>query len=212
MSKGFPWSRQKVFCVGRNKTGTTSLGDVMTRLGYRAGDQPKAELLLEEWARGDYDAIERLCRRRDFFQDIPFSLAGTFQAMDRAFPKSRFILTVRSNAEEWYESLLRFHTKFVGAGRLPTAEDLRAFEYRTPGWLWRTQELVYGVDEGTLYDRDLYVRHYEQHNESVRSYFRDRPRDLLELDLSQSDALGKLCDFLGRSSQGMTMPHLNRST
>ena len=132
MFKGLPWSRQKVFCVGRNKTGTTSLAEVMTRLGYRAGDQPKAELLIEDWARGDYDAIRKHCRRRDFFQDIPFSLPGTFQAMDGAFPKSRFILTVRSNAEEWYESLVRFHTKLIGAGRLPTADDLRAFEYRAP--------------------------------------------------------------------------------
>ena len=132
MFKELPWSRRKVFCVGRNKTGTTSLASVMTSLGYRAGDQPKAELLIEDWARGDYDAIGRLCRRRDFFQDIPFSLAGTFKAMDQAFPKSRFILTVRSNSEVWYESLLRFHTKLIGAGRLPTADDLRAFEYRAP--------------------------------------------------------------------------------
>ncbi len=211
MSNGFPWSRQKVFCVGRNKTGTTSLLDVMTRLGYRSGDQPKAELLLEDWARGDFDAIGKHCRRRNFFQDIPFSLPGTFQAMDRAFPKSRFILTVRSNAEEWYESLVRFHTKLIGAGRVPTAEDLRAFKYRAPGWLWRTQELVYGVDEDTLYDRDHYIQHYERHNESIRSYFQGRPGDLLKLDLSQPKALEKLCGFLGRSHEGLSMPHLNRS-
>lgn len=29
----------KVFCIGRNKTGTTSLGKVLEDLGYRLGDQ-----------------------------------------------------------------------------------------------------------------------------------------------------------------------------
>ena len=48
--------------------------------------------------------------------------------------------------------------------------------------------------------------------EGVEPSFRDRPGDLLEFNLSQSEALEKLCGFLGRSSQGITMPHRNRSS
>ena len=59
--------RPKVFCVGRNKTGTTSLAALMRELGYEVGEQAPAELLVEDWARGDFRAIVRLCRRADFF-------------------------------------------------------------------------------------------------------------------------------------------------
>lgn len=36
-------TRRKVFCVGRNKTGTTTLFDALQGLGYRMGDQLTAE-------------------------------------------------------------------------------------------------------------------------------------------------------------------------
>ena len=32
------------------------------------------------------------------------------------------------------------------------------------------QQLIYGADETTLYDRELYIAHYRRHNESVRVY------------------------------------------
>jgi hypothetical protein len=37
----------KYFCIGRNKTGTTSLKRAFEDLGYPVGDQRKAEILTE---------------------------------------------------------------------------------------------------------------------------------------------------------------------
>ena len=39
--------KQKIFCIGRNKTGTTSLKRAFEDLGYPVGDQRKAEILTE---------------------------------------------------------------------------------------------------------------------------------------------------------------------
>src|SRR5262245_21810427 len=121
---------QKVFCIGRNKTGTTSLNEALRSFGFRTGDQIKGKLLLDDWAHRDFQAIIKLCETADAFQDIPFSLDYTFQCVDQAFAGSKFILTIRDSAKEWYESLTRFHTMIVGKNRLPTAEDLKEFGYR----------------------------------------------------------------------------------
>lgn len=204
-------SRTKVFCIGRNKTGTTSLASLLGQLGYRLGKQGTAEYMLDDWARRDFRKIIRYCRKADAFQDIPFSLNYTYQAVDSAFPGSRFILTVRNDADQWYDSLTRYHTKIVGVGRLPTAEDLKQYSYRETGWLWKSQRLVYGIDEQSLYDKARYVQHYIDHIKDVTEYFRYRPDDLLTLNIEDEDAVDRLCAFLGTANPNLSMPHLNRS-
>ena len=201
----------KVFCVGRNKTGTTSLGAALEGLGFKLGDQAQAEGLLEDWARRDFSRLIEYCDSADAFQDIPFSLDYTFQALDAAFPGSKFILTTRDSADEWYRSVVEFHTKLIGKNRLPTADDLRAFPYRETGWMWRAQELAHGVTEKNPYDRETYIRHYEEHNDRVRDYFRHRPDALLVLNLAEPDSLARLCAFLGKPFPGGVMPHLNKT-
>jgi hypothetical protein len=131
--------------------------------------------------------------------------------MDQAFPGSRFILTVRKNADEWFESVVRFETQFIGKGRLPSAQDLKDVEYLSPGWLWRSHQLISNVDEAGLYDPVRYKAHYERHNESIRDYFSQRPRDLLVLDLSEPSPVEKVCDFLEMPRLPVPMPHLNSS-
>jgi hypothetical protein len=205
----------KIFCVGRNKTGTTSLGAALRNLGFKVAPQAPAELLTPEWARRDFKPLIRFCRKYDAFQDAPFSLDFTYVAMDQAFPGSRFILTERDSAEVWYESAVRFSAKLLGVERVPTAEDLGNFEYcgqpERKGELLRRCQLVYGITPDKVFDRDIYIAHYENHNRSVRHYFRYRPDDLLILNLKQPDAMERLCRFVGRPYNGQKMPHENKS-
>ncbi|MEW6132914.1 MAG: sulfotransferase [Pseudomonadota bacterium] len=105
---------KKIFCIGRNKTGTTSLAAALRELGVRVGNQKPAELLLKDWAVRDFRRLVAYCHTAQAFQDIPFSLPYTFQAMDMHFPESKFILTVRDSADQWYHSLVKFHKKIWG--------------------------------------------------------------------------------------------------
>ncbi len=207
---GEPGGR-KVVCVGRNKTGTTSIEVALHSLGLKMGLQARGEILKGDWAKRDFTRIVALCRTADAFQDVPFSGAFTFQAVDANFPGSKFILTVRDSPEQWFESLVRFHTRIVNKGRLPTADDLRAFEYRYKGFLWDAFVLSYGDDESLLYNRDTYIASYLDHNRNVTEYFRHRPDDLLVLNVSHDDAMKKLCEFVGMPYRGQAMPHLNRT-
>jgi len=203
--------KHKVFCIGANKTGTTSMEAAFKSLGLKVGKQSIAELFIHDWAKNDFRKIIKYCRWADAFQDLPFSYPGTYEVMDKAFPGSKFILTERKNADEWYESLVRFHTKIVGKGRIPTAEDLRQFNYRYPGFLWDAQRLRYGAIDTTLYDRELYTRAYEEHNRKIREYFKNRPDDLLILNVADADSMERLVKFLGYPYTGQKMPHENAS-
>ena len=207
---GQPGGR-KVFCVGRNKTGTTTMAAALRSLGFTVGLQARGEMLRGDWARRDFGRIVALCRTADAFQDVPFSLADTFRAVDAAFPGSKFVLTVRDSPEQWFESLVRFHTKIVGKGRVPTADDLREFEYRYKGYLWDAFVSNYGTDETRLYDRDAYVASYLAYNASVTEHFGDRSDALLVLNVGDADAMERLCVFLGVDRGNRTMPHLNRT-
>lgn len=180
-------------------------------MGYRMGDQAAAELMIEDWARRDFRRIVTFCTGADAFQDIPFSLPYTFQALDAAFPASKFILTVRASADEWYRSLIRFHTQLLGLRDVPTEHDLRTYAYRSPGWMLRVMQVVFGGESDSLYDPARLKGVYMRHNQSVREYFRFRPGDLLELRVDDSNAMAELCAFLGRPYNGQAMPHLQSS-
>jgi hypothetical protein len=202
---------KKIFCIGFSKTGTTSMGAALKALGFRLGNQAEAELLIEDWARRDFRSIIRYCKTADAFQDIPFCLPYTYQALDSAFPGSKFILTVRDSSDEWYKSLIRFHTKIVGKNRTPTACDLKEFSYRYQGWIWRAHQLIYDTNEDSPYQKGLFIEAYEAHNRNIQDYFRHRQDSLLILNLSCPSAMEALCSFLGLKYEGQNMPHLNRS-
>ena len=207
----FRRKRTKIFVIGRNKTGTTSTGSALASFGFRIGNQTEAELLSEDWFKRDFRRIVKYCKNADAFQDVPFSRDYTYQIMDYAFPGSKFILTVRNSPEEWYVSLTRYHTEIVGKNRLPTEGDLKQFSYRSTGWLWRQQQIVYDIDESSLYNKDIYLNHYISHNQRIMDYFIDRPEDLLVLNLSKPTAMRSLCEFLNITFSGQVMPHLNKS-
>lgn len=83
------WDKKKIFCIGRNKTGTTSLAKALKNLGYRVGKQGKAERLLDDWGRRDFRQIVRYCKWADAFQDVPFGLDYSYQVLDYAFRGSK---------------------------------------------------------------------------------------------------------------------------
>ncbi len=206
-----PYLNKKIFCIGRNKTGTTSIEQILKEFGYKVGIQSDAELLIHDWAVRDFRRIIKYCETADAFQDVPFSLDYTYQVLDYAFPGAKFILTVRNNADEWYESLIRFHTKLLGLDHVPNANDLRNYSYHEKGWMWQNAQYIFGVDESTLYNRDIYKAHYENYNQRVIEYFRYRTKDLLVLNLADSFAMQSLCEFLEIKYIGQSIPHLNKS-
>lgn len=204
--------RTKIFCVGRNKTGTTSLKKAFEDLGFPVGDQRRAEILyLDHYFEGEFDSIIRYCRSAQVFQDVPFSVPDTFRYLDKAYPGSKFILTTRDSAEQWYSSITRFHAKLYGKnGRVPTTSDLMDATYIRKGAPYNTVRL-HATPDDDPYNKKIMIAHYEKHNLDVIEYFKDRPNDLLVLNVSQSGAYQRFIDFLGVVSPYDDFPWENRT-
>lgn len=205
---------EKVFCIGFGKTGSTSLAAALYRFGYRIGSQRQGELLVDAWASGDPRPIIDLCRTADAFQDLPFGLPGTYRQLHDAFPGARFILSIRNSSDDWYNSLVRFHKNILRIDRTPTPEDLKkhCYRHRYRGWLWKVHQLLYGIDEASLFNKEIYMKCYDRHCADVIEYFKgDNAGQLLVLNVADSDAMERLCRFLNQPCTGQKMPHLNAS-
>ena len=203
--------KRKVFCIGKNKTGTTSMARAFSELGLVVGAQSLAERLQNDWARRDFHRLFWYCHTAQAFQDSPFSLDFTFQALDQRFPGSKFILTMRDSPAQWYNSLMRFYAALFGHGRIPTAEDLKAARYVYPGFMYEANRLLYSTPEDDLYNRDALIAGYNAHNNAVLEYFRHRPEDLLILNVAESGAYDRLCRFLGKPCVGKEFPWENKT-
>jgi len=206
------YNKQKIFCVGRNKTGTTSLEAALGELGFVVGHQPTAEHLAHRhYFAGNFRALMTYCRCGQVFQDVPFSWPETYKHLDWAFPESKFILTVRDDSEQWYRSITRFHAKkFGSAGAVPTSDELKAAGYRRKGFMYNTVK-VHGTSDSDPYNKAQLKAHYEQHNTQVIQYFRNRPDQLLVLNIASDDGYQRLIDFLGERSSQTTFPWKNQT-
>ncbi|HUJ48485.1 MAG TPA: sulfotransferase [Rhizomicrobium sp.] len=185
----------KVFGIGFQKTGTSSLDAAFRILGYATD---KGVFINEPRKRDSVHiappltnenvlaAVLPIADSREAFSDNPWPLL--FREMDTRYPGSKFILTVR-DPREWIASVVRHF------GDRPS--DMTQW--------------IYGVPCPAGHEaRCLEV--YEKHNAAVRAHFASRPADLLELDLSVKPRWDALCAFLGKPAPDSPFPHENPAT
>lgn len=202
----------KVFAIGDNKTGTTSLKIAMENLGYVVGMQRPAERMLKDWTMRDFRKIVKHSRTGEFFQDFPYSKPYTFVVLDHEFPGSKFILTIRDSPDQWYGSLSKFHARKWGKnGRIPTREDLQEANYLWKGRPWESNRAIYDTPDNDPYNREILIKNYSDYNNSVCEYFRHRPQDLLILNVAERGAYKKLTMFLGKKVEQENFPWENKT-
>jgi hypothetical protein len=174
-------ARTKVFCIGFHKTGTTSLERALEYLGYRVTGRKRVRSVrtMEEL----FAACCELIPRYNAFQDNPWPLF--YRELDQRYPGSKFILT-RRPAHAWLQS------------------QLKHFGSRSS----RMRELIYGAGY-PLGNEAVYLERYNRHNAEVLAYFRDRPGDLLDIDLTAGEGWDKLCPFLGHPLPAVPFPCSN---
>lgn len=115
-----------------------------------------------------------------------------YKFVDYKYSGSKFVLTLR-NMESWLESMKFLHSHIAKVTNKDNLPILRRM-------------LIY---ETVDYDRDKYVEAYLRHHEDVRRYFRERPNDLLEINIIDGEGWEKLCPFLGLPTPSVPFPHSN---
>lgn len=213
----------KIFGIGANKTGSTSLEFVFRLYGFDVPNEAmQASVLNKQTRLGNYEPIRRFVEKYDAFQDTPFSTGLTYIIADVLFPNSKFILTER-DPELWFDSLYRFHQGQTGVDNLRamTRDDVKAsFQYVYPGFMLEAFEhylLTYvdgcsNVRWDLLYDRRFYVESYIRRNSDIRKYFHGRPGSLLSIDITKAGDTTQICRFLNIPEHyAIAMPHLNKT-
>lgn len=204
--------KPKIFCIGQNKTGTTTIETVLKGFDYQLGNQVQGEWLLDAWYTRDFKSIIKFCKTAEAFQDVPFSLPYTFEHLDVAFPNAKFILTERDSAEQWYQSLTKFHSKLWAEGkRIPTAADLKAATYRKLGYAYQFNQFVFNTPETDVYNEAILKAHYLNYNQTVKNYFKSRPEKLLVINVANAKDYSTLCSFLNQTPKGDNFPWVNKT-
>lgn len=176
--------KSKVFCIGLHKTGTTSLAVALKTLGYRVtGPNGVHDPNIEKNVFAmAYDLVDKY----DAFQDNPWPII--YKALDVKFPDSKFILTLTA-PEFWIKS----QVKHFGRKETPMRK-----------WIYGV-----GCPEG---NEDIYLKRFEDHNKEVKNYFKDRPQDLLVLELVNGDGWEELCPYLGVDIPNTSFPHAKKAS
>lgn len=183
----------KIFGLGFHKTGVTSLAMALSLLGYHTNkglfsiqDKLGRARILELLKKGNYQPFFDFMIDYDATLDNPWYIL--YKELDKAFPNSKFILTIRDD-EQWLTSCKHF---FKGR-----KNDIH--------------NIIYGVNqfEG---NEEIYLQKYKKHIEDVNAYFKDRPEDLLIVNWENGSGWNELCPFLNKNTINIPFPHLNSKT
>lgn len=101
-----------------------------------------------------------------------------YKYLDYKYPGSKFVLLTRE-FDSWIDSAEYIH----GHDPIDRSEDV----------IIMRRMLLYGT---VVFDREKFTEAYYRHHEDVRSYFRNRPDDLLEMSIIEGDGWDVLCPFL----------------
>lgn len=101
----------KVFCIGYNKTGTTSVGHALAELGYRHTSFNRVVWTL--YGRGQVNRIIDYMSRFESADDLPWLKEDVIPILDARFPGSKFIYLTREE-RSWRRSIARWTRWMTG--------------------------------------------------------------------------------------------------
>lgn len=182
----------RVFGIGLHKTATTSLSTALNILGYKTGHWITPRWAREIWREMNRHGKSITLEKHEALTDLPVSIM--FKELDKAYPNSKFILTVRDEVD-WLRSV-RDHWGDKNKWRRDWDND--CFSHRM-------HQAVYGRKS---FDALVFLERYRRHNAEVIEYFKDRPNDLFIMD--NTNWLG-LCEFLDQDIPDLQYPIENQT-
>jgi Sulfotransferase domain/N-terminal domain of galactosyltransferase len=183
----------RVFGIGLHKTGTTSLHHAFEILGFNSWHWSSAHYAKKIWA--EMKAFGKSTALEHYYAACDLPLAMLYKELDRAYPNSRFILTLRDE-NDWLRSVENHWARATNKWR--NAWDTDPFTHFI-------HKEIYGQKN---FDRELFRARYRRHNAEVMNYFARR-NDLLVLDVDEAHKWSKLCTFLDRPLPGVPYPSNN---
>jgi hypothetical protein len=178
--------RPRIFGIGLNKTGTSSLHEALTILGFRSlhDGGPEVHDAVKRAIDGDAPLLTHLDQRFDAFSDIGL-LSRRYRMLDHQYPGSSFVLTVRP-VDEWIDSRRRHVERNIANKAI-------------------------GMYDGTFLtiDEAKWRGEWEHHINRVGDYFQRRD-DFLEIDITRGATWEPFCRLLDVPKPAAPFPWANR--
>lgn len=175
-----------VIGIGLEKTGTNTLSRALEILGYE--NKIGFDLdLLEAYKNGR--TAEVVDAAKTCQQAVDYPWAFVYQELYEAYPEAKFILTVRTSAMRWFNSLCH-HARRTGPNQV--------------------RQLVYGHAMPNLFENED-IGFYNDHVSAVRSFFANKDDGrFLEVCWAKEDGWEELCGFLDVAIPEAEFPHVKR--
>lgn len=219
----------KIFGVGNNKTGTTSLEQFIRTLGFAVGAQGRSEDIAFKYLHSltSHEFWQDLApeiESAQFFQDIPFSNPVILRELVRRYPDAYFIYTKR-RPESWYLSLVTSHARAAGFqisidshGELrfdseDVIDKLKSWNYRGyKGLDLVSQHFGFDVSQAP-YERPRFTAFHRRHQENAIKTLDNSQAVFVDIIERPQAAAREVAVFLGHSTESTRdlpcMPHLN---
>ena len=174
----------RIFNIGLNRAGTTSLTEALNLLGVRAVHHKHEGIRLYDLMRANGQAKRPLLDGLDQY-DAFSDFAGRefFVRLDRQYRYSKFILTTRE-LESWLDSRERKVQKNLAS----------------PNYHHSFRSV----------DRDGWVKHRVEYLAALERYFAGRAADFLVINIPAGEGWEKLCPFLGLPIPDLPFPFRNQ--
>jgi hypothetical protein len=101
----------KVFCIGFNKTGATSVGKALRMIDYR--HSPFNRRVWRQYECGALGKVIDYTSKFDSCDDLPWLKEGMIPMLDKYFPGSKYVYLGRDE-ESWKKSYERWTIKVTG--------------------------------------------------------------------------------------------------
>ena len=173
--------RPKIIGIGLSRTGTTSLHRILEAVGFKSKHG-----VLELFSEPNWETANKY----DSLIDTPIPLI--FEKIDARFPDCKFILTTR-DVDLWIRSMKWMFTH----GKVIWDWSNMVHEYHKS--LYHTRRF----NEAILRER------WFAYHARVQEYFRERPEDLMKIDIDDGFDISELCQWLGVPEIDIPPPRLN---
>lgn len=184
----------RVWGIGMHKTATTSLHHAFGILGIKSAHWQTAPWAKRVWREVTQNGQSAALERFYAACDLPIPLI--YQQLDKAYPGSKFVLTVRDEWK-WLKSVANHWRHDSNPFRCQWDSDV---------FTHRVHNLLYGRKD---FDATTMLERYRRHNDEVVDYFKSRTQDLLVMDMDLDCGRGwePLCKFLKLPVPSVPYPH-----
>ena len=182
----------KVIGIGLPKTGTSSLNKILNNNGIKSihFGSPACNEVRSKMLDGIY-TFDVLNRNRG----ITNAFEMVYPQVDKNYPNSKFIHTVREK-NSWLVSIKEHLERSISKG-----VDQRIMKHHL---------LTFGC---YFYNEDRFSYVYDTHQQMVKEYFKDRPNDVLTVNIiEEHDCVKKICNFLEIPIKNASRVHINKKT